>query len=1671
MSCPSGREWLAIALALVLVVLALAPSVFGEIPIDRSGEGTLGSFVESSEEWLSYFSVTGQSLSTGDWPLLANQGDFNNDSLPDIAVASQKEERIEIFYQSSNGIFSKSPDMIIELTSPPTGMDAGDLDADGMDDLVVSLAEEDEINVFYQSGGFSTPLIVTAFQHPYGVIIDDFDGDDYNDFAVVNNKNSTSNNCTFTVHLYEADFFGFMHTLYIHSTYRATVIMSEDLDQDGKPDLFFADPIYDRVTVFKNDITAAGGDDWTFFQSISIDGPVALCSAEVDGSGYPEIIVTAGGEEAVRLLHYDLAQDEIILWRTKSGLASPSTAVMIDLVGDDRLDLVICSLAENRVEIFETKDSAYGSDPDSSFPCHASPIASIPYDMDGDGLQDLILTCNATSSNGSVTIYYGDEDGITNSDLNTFYQSGSPQITIIGDFDSDGDREIGALMDPDSVVFITNDSVEMGSKSLGGGPHDALAYDLNGGVMDLAVSNWASDNITVFWGGTEFYGSSSPSLDLQTISGPNAIAASNLSVDDLPELVVACQDGFQVFMNSGISPFFNPSSTINLSAPGANFTHVVIGDFNVGYEESNLEPALEDIALVNQSTGSVEIYMSDPTSPQFSTPSTTSLTPAHGGGITWLGTGLVNDDDLLDLIVATGDGHLVVYYQDRGFDHGFDESNGYSFSPPFGISDATLGDIDDDGLDEICVVGEEIDVITLLNVDDASHDAIGNLTGGAGEGHLLVGDLDGDSREDLLLSSALSGSTSIWYQRNLSPVAVCEVVSTPPLEEGQEIAFTGANSTDSFSDIDSLEYHWDFGDGGEAYGKEVAHEFMDNGTYQVTLMVTDREGLHNASTILVEIVDRAPMALFSCPTSAEEGTMVQFTDLSTSYPDQIVKWEWEFGDGTREIVEEGDPNVTHVYMQHGESYQVNLTVYDDDGTSDDHSLSIEINDLAPTAGLEASDTTPSEGDLVTFTSTSTSYPDEILNWTWDFGDGETGYGQQVSHIYMSDVGSPFTVILTVMDEDGSTDEAQMDIDVLDIPPSASFQFSPGNPFEGEQVQFTDTSTTHHPLVNWTWDFGDGEMGYGQQTGHVYESDGVYMVNMTTTDSDGSSDWFVTQIEVSDTANADFRWFAPSPAEGQEIEFLDNSSSYHKIQEWHWDFGDGGTSDQQNPIHVYDDNGSFTITLTITDDDGSSSNLSQIIQISDTSPVAISIVTSSGSYDFQEDDRIEMEVDYHENWDSVLRYEWDFHFSSSEPFQSEKTTDTAQTHCTYADEGTYTVAVRVWDADSYGMVSRTFRVSNVCPVAIISYHNLTNGSIFFDASYCTDTEGDYPELEFQWNFGDGEGWTTFSKENKVVIKTYEEEGQYNVSLKVRDDDGEWDSDYVLIYQDRTPPQIEVMRFSHKASVGEVVEISFKVTDAVGVDKVLLYYKIDNQTQSKVMSRSSEELFVAFVPAQNSSANVTVWATAWDLVGNYASTGELEIQIRPASNTELLVAGVIGSGLAVFGGFLYYRRRFAVDEVFLIFEDGCLLAHETRRLKPGMDDEILGSMLVAIQGFVKDSFKDEEVTALKRMDFGEKKVLVEKGDSVYLAVVLHGSGGERVKQKMQHVLEDIESEYGETLREWDGNLENLRGVKERSRKVFESGNPLHLPLHLLKGDHLTKDSERGSDTESDTDSDNE
>ncbi len=132
---------------------------------------------------------------------------------------------------------------------------------------------------------------------------------------------------------------------------------------------------------------------------------------------------------------------------------------------------------------------------------------------------------------------------------------------------------------------------------------------------------------------------------------------------------------------------------------------------------------------------------------------------------------------------------------------------------------------------------------------------------------------------------------------------------------------------------------------------------------------------------------------------------------------------------------------------------------------------------------------------------------------------------------------------------------------------------------------------------------------------------------------------------------------------------------------------------------------------------------------------------------------------------------------------------------------------------------------------------------------------------------------------------------------------------------------------------------------------------------------------------------------------------------------------------------------IDEIFLIHVSGILVAHATRRLKPDQDDMILSAMLVAIQGFVQESWKDETDTTLKEIAFGSRRILLERGNYMLLAVVVADDDNlgpediDRTRGEMNEVIMVVESQYKEVLEEWDGFVERFRGARDIISRIFE------------------------------------
>jgi hypothetical protein len=122
---------------------------------------------------------------------------------------------------------------------------------------------------------------------------------------------------------------------------------------------------------------------------------------------------------------------------------------------------------------------------------------------------------------------------------------------------------------------------------------------------------------------------------------------------------------------------------------------------------------------------------------------------------------------------------------------------------------------------------------------------------------------------------------------------------------------------------------------------------------------------------------------------------------------------------------------------------------------------------------------------------------------------------------------------------------------------------------------------------------------------------------------------------------------------------------------------------------------------------------------------------------------------------------------------------------------------------------------------------------------------------------------------------------------------------------------------------------------------------------------------------------------------------------------------------------FKRETLIDEIFLLYNDGRLIKHHTRRLRPAVDEKIFSSMLVAVQDFVKDSYGYEE-GALDEMKFGDYRILIGRGTYIIIAAIVSGDDIESLKVQLRKAINELERAYQEVLINWDGNMDAIAGV---------------------------------------------
>jgi PKD repeat protein len=375
------------------------------------------------------------------------------------------------------------------------------------------------------------------------------------------------------------------------------------------------------------------------------------------------------------------------------------------------------------------------------------------------------------------------------------------------------------------------------------------------------------------------------------------------------------------------------------------------------------------------------------------------------------------------------------------------------------------------------------------------------------------------------------------------------------------------------------QHNWDFGDGSTATDVNPSHTFRNPGVYTVRLRVRGPGGNSNVSREINVQSPTAPVAGFVQDVTAGPSPLtVKFTNQSTG---NITSQQWNFGDG--ESSTEASP--THIFQAVG-TYNVILTVTGPGGsTSVTRQITVQNPSIpAPLAGLVASAT---EGDApltVQFDATDSS--GQIDTYNWDFGDGQTGNGQVVTHTYTTP--GPYQASLTVVGPGGQA-KASVTINVTQQPdaPTAAFTASTNSGTTPLTVEFNG-STSIGQIDSYSWNFGDGQTGNGTVISHTFTTAATYTVQLTVTGAGGSHTTSV-DVNATDPIAAPVAAFDGQPNTGTaalDVQFTNLSTG--DISGFAWDFSDGGSSTDRDPLHRFEAAGNYIVILTATGPGGQSS---------------------------------------------------------------------------------------------------------------------------------------------------------------------------------------------------------------------------------------------------------------------------------------------------------------------------------------------------------------------------------------------------------------------------------------------------------------------------------------------------
>ncbi len=372
---------------------------------------------------------------------------------------------------------------------------------------------------------------------------------------------------------------------------------------------------------------------------------------------------------------------------------------------------------------------------------------------------------------------------------------------------------------------------------------------------------------------------------------------------------------------------------------------------------------------------------------------------------------------------------------------------------------------------------------------------------------------------------------------------------------------------------------WRLGDGSNATGNSTSRTYATHGLFNVKLIVVSTDGCTDSTTRQVR-VNPIPVAKYGVNDSDQcrSGNSFVFSDSSTIVTGSIAQHRWTFGDGNSSP----SANPTKAYTAVN-TYDVKLVVTSDNGCKDSITRRVIV---YPQPVLSFTNTAPCYPAPVNFNDTVSVSSGSIAARKWRFGDGDTAIIADPSHIYTNS--GTYTVWLIATTNQGCRDSASRSV-VVNPKPKAGFRVSDtALCLSGNSFSFTDTSkVVTGTIISRSWTFGDGGSTSATNPVKAYTNSGTYTVTLRVTTNNGCQDSItrvlvvhpmpVAALSVNDSDQC---------ISGNSFVFNSNSIvSTGSIAYRKWYFGDGDTSNINNPTHTYAVAGSYTLKLVVTTDKG------------------------------------------------------------------------------------------------------------------------------------------------------------------------------------------------------------------------------------------------------------------------------------------------------------------------------------------------------------------------------------------------------------------------------------------------------------------------------------------------------